>query len=221
LPYELSRDALKEHIAEYKAGKIEKPVNPIKLAELEERYASWQFKDPRKTPWNVSKAKAPKKLTVESLIKQKIEEQKLKTSPVVKRTPAVKTPPVKTPPVKRTPAVKLSVSETLFADSLAYLNADLDLDTLDPQEAIYVVSELKPITDKIPGGSTPSTAKGLLPTVWVNKLIAELKVLSKFYDLGDLEGEEVKAVIASLKPILDKMPVKFTDKKAMWLGFRS
>ena len=50
--------------------------------------------------------------------------------------------------------------------------------------------------------------------MWVNKLIAELKELSRFYDLGDLDGEEVKMVMASLKPILDKMPVTFTNKKA-------
>ena len=130
--------------------------------------------------------------------------------------PVVKTPTVKpkTTPVKRTPAVKLSVNETLFSNSLAYLNADFDLYNLQPQEAIYVISELKPITDKLPGSAKPAPSKGGLPLLWVNKLIAELKELSRFYDLGDLDGEEVKMVMASLKPILDKMPVTFTNKKA-------
>jgi hypothetical protein len=240
LPYELSRDTLKKYIAEYKAGGIVKPVNRARLAELESRYASWKFKDPTKTPWGVSKPKA-KQRTVEDFLKsweKKLEKDKLKTSPVftptpvitpavkpkappvVKRTPkappVVKTPAVKpkTPPVKRTPAVKLSVNETLFSNSLAYLNADFDLYNLQPQEAIYVISELKPITDKLPGSAKPAPSKGGLPLLWVNKLIAELKELSSFYDLGDLEGEEVKMVMASLKPILDKMPVTFTNKKA-------
>jgi len=226
LPYELSRDDLIEYKNLYKAGKIVKPVNPIRLAKLGDMYAAWRFKDPTKTPWGVSKPKAKRRTVDDFLNSWQKKLEKLKTSPdviptpvkppVVKRTPTVKTPAVKpkTPPVKRTPAVKLSVNETLFSNSLAYLNADFDLYNLQPQEAIYVISELKPITDKLPGSAKPAPSKGGLPLLWVNKLIAELKQLSSFYDLGDLDGEEVKMVMASLKPILDKMPVTFTNKKA-------
>jgi hypothetical protein len=230
LPYELSREYLKKYIADYKSGKIVKPVNPVRLAELESSYVSWRFKDPTKTPWGVSKPKAKQRTMGDFLNswqkKLDKDKEKLKTSPATpvkpKAPPVVKrTPAVKAPPVVKTPAVKLSVNESLFSNSLAYLNADFDLYNLQPQEAIYVVSELKPITDKLPGSAKPATSKGGLPLLWVNKLIAELKELSRFYDLGDLEDEEVKAVIASLKPILDKMPVTFTNKKAMWLGFKS
>ena len=220
LPYELSREALKDYISKYKKGGIVKPVNPVRLRELEARYTSWRLKDPRTTSWNVSKDKQKKFYTTEewaSRIKKKSPE--VIPTPVIpptvkpKAPPVVKTPTV-TPPVKRTPAVKLSVNETLFSNSLAYLNADFDLDNLQPQEAIYVISELKPITDKLPGSAKPAPSKGGLPLLWVNKLIAELKELSRFYDLGDLDGEEVKIIMASLRPILDKMPVTFTNKKA-------
>ena len=209
LPYELSREALKDYIYKYKTGGIVKPVNPVRLRELEARYTSWRLKDPRTTSWNVSKAKQKKLYTLEEW------SDRLEKTPVVK-TPAVKTPVVKTPAVKKTPTVRLSSVETLFANSLSYLNADFDLDNLQPQEAIYVISELKPVTDKIPGSAKPAASKGGLPLLWVNKLITELKELSKFYDLGDLEGDEVKVVMSSLKPILDKMPVVFTDKKASY-----
>lgn len=204
LPYELSRGYLKEFISEYKKGEVEKPIDPVRLRELEARYNSWRFKDPRTTHWNVSGVR-----------KTPVVKTPVVKTPAVK-TPAVKTPVVKTPAVKKTPTVRLSPVETLFANSLSYLNADFDLDNLQPQEAIYVISELKPVTDKIPGSAKPAASKGGLPLLWVNKLIAELKELSKFYDLGDLEGDEVKIVMSSLKPILDKMPVVFTDKKASY-----
>jgi hypothetical protein len=219
LPYELSREVLKNYISKYKTGGIVKPVNPVRLRELEARYTSWRLKDPRTTSWNVSKAKQKKLYTLEEW-SDRLEKTPVVKTPVVKtpvvKTPVVKTPVVKTPAVKKTPTVRLSPVETLFANSLSYLNADFDLDNLQPQEAIYVISELKPVTDKIPGSAKPAASKGGLPLLWVNKLIAELKELSKFYDLGDLEGDEVKVVMSSLKPILDKMPVVFTDKKASY-----
>jgi hypothetical protein len=203
LPYELSREYLKKFITEYKAGKIVKPINPSRLRELEARYNSWVLKDPRKTPWNVSKGKVKTPTVV-------------KTPTIVKTPTVVKTPAVKKTPIVKTPTVRISPVETLFSNSLAFLNADFDLYNLQPEEAIYVISELKPITDKIPGSAKPAASKGGLPLLWVNKLIAELKELSKFYDLGDLEGDEVKVVMSSLKPILDKMPINFRDKKASY-----
>jgi len=151
---------------------------------------------------------------------------KAKPEPVSKPIPVSKAKPVPVSKAKPVPVPKpvpvskakpkITPLELEFEKAVSTLNADFDLTHLDPKDAIYVISELKPITNKMLGTAPVSTSKDILPITYVKKLIAKFKELDQYFDLGNLEPSEIKIVMESLKPILDKLPITFKNKRAFF-----
>ena len=137
-------------------------------------------------------------------------EEPIFTPPSMVKQPRVRQPKpvieeqVFNPPVIKTPEPVYTAIQQKAADAFSFLAAELNLGSLHPNDIYLVMSEIKPITDKLPGRA-PSVTKTITPLI-VKKVIQVFADLHNYYDFSDLSPKSVNEVLMALKPLMDKLP---------------
>jgi hypothetical protein len=137
-------------------------------------------------------------------------EQPIFTPPPMVKQPRVRQPKpvieeqVFNPPVIKTLEPVYTAIQQKAADAFSFLAAELNLGSLHPNDIYLVMSEIKPITDKLPGRA-PSVTKTITPLI-VKKVIQVFADLHNYYDFSDLSPKSVNEVLMALKPLMDKLP---------------